>query len=40
MADNGIAERGTHEELLKQGGIYAHYNEMGRQKIRKTEAAL
>ena len=29
VADNGIAERGTHEELLKQGGIYTHYNEMG-----------
>ena len=29
VADNGIAERGTHEELLKQDGIYAHYNEMG-----------
>ena len=29
VADNGIAERGTREELLKQGGIYAHYNEMG-----------
>ena len=29
VADNRIAERGTHEELLKQGGIYAHYNEMG-----------
>ena len=29
VADNGIAERGTHEDLLKQGGIYEHYIEMG-----------
>lgn len=29
VADTGIAERGTHETLLKQNGIYAHYNEMG-----------
>lgn len=28
VADNRIAERGTHEELLKKGGIYAHYYEM------------
>lgn len=28
IADNGIAERGTHEELLREGGIYAHYYEM------------
>ena len=28
VADNNIAERGTHEELLRQNGIYAHYYEM------------
>ena len=27
-ADNGIAERGTHDELIARGGIYAHYYEM------------
>ena len=25
IADNGIAERGTHEELISKNGIYAHY---------------
>jgi len=28
VADNGIAERGTHGELLEKDGIYAHYYEM------------
>ncbi len=28
VADNNIAERGTHEELMKLKGIYAHYYEM------------
>ena len=28
VAKSGIEERGTHEELLKKDGIYAHYNEM------------
>ena len=28
VAENGIEERGTHEELLEKGGIYAHYYEM------------
>ncbi len=28
VAENGIAERGTHDELLAKSGIYAHYYEM------------
>ncbi len=28
VAENGIAERGTHEELIQKNGIYAHYYEM------------
>ena len=28
VAENGIAARGTHDELLAKGGIYAHYYEM------------
>ncbi len=28
VSDNGIAENGTHDELLAQGGIYAHYYQM------------
>ena len=28
VAESGIAERGTHDELLEKGGIYAHYYEM------------
>ena len=28
ITEDGIAERGTHESLLKQNGIYAHYYNM------------
>ncbi len=28
VADSGIAERGTHDELIQKNGIYAHYYEM------------
>ena len=28
VADNGIAERGRHDELIEKDGIYAHYNEI------------
>jgi len=28
ITDEGIKERGNHEELMKQGGIYAHYYNM------------
>jgi len=28
ITDEGIKERGTHQELLRQGGIYAHYYNM------------
>lgn len=28
ITEDGIAERGTHEQLLEQNGIYAHYSRM------------
>ena len=28
ITEDGIAERGTHEQLLQQNGIYAHYSRM------------
>ena len=28
VADNQIAERGSHDELLQKDGIYAHYYHM------------